>query len=117
MLKPRESTHSPLVPVTIEMQQEFGGLLRVDVRWDAAEESVRFRSGDRRDFTLKPGQHDLHVATSLLPFVTSGSVPITATPGAPLHITVDASPHFSGAHLNVRVQQGGRVIWHQGFQP
>ena len=106
------------VPVEVTFQQELGGSLRAEVRWNDSQDVVTLTSGTQQIFYVAPGRHQLHLS-SRLPFIaqTQGQIPVSVRAGEPLRIALDARARLTGVELRVRVWEGHRLITDQALVP
>ena len=106
------------VPAVVALFQTLGHTLRVDLRWNDDRGVTRLAPNDEHAFTLLPGQHKLYFVLRMPPLSeTRGVIDVTASPGWPIRVTLDASPHLWGSEVAVRMWQGETLVWNRHFPP
>jgi len=106
------------VPVVVEFVQEWGSVLKVEVRWDDTPNVTIFTSGDQQTFQLVPGRHTLHVA-SRLSFIseTTGEVHVQVSHETSNRIHMSAHPRMHGVDLRVEVWHDRDLVTRDQFGP
>ena len=107
-----------MTPVLVEFEQELGGNLKIEVRWDADGEQAKLGAGDYQTFHLMPGLHYLYFWVRMAALSdTKGSIPVLVKPAQVMRVAFDGSPHLAAAQVRARVWQQDELVLDQNFGP
>lgn len=107
-----------MVPVLVEFEQEMGGNLKLDIRWDADGEAAQLGPTEYETFHLMPGLHYLYFWIRMPSLAeTKGSIPVLVNPAQVVRVAFDGRPHLTAAEARVRVWQKDEQVFDQTFGP